>query len=51
MNALLYFITLAPLAAYLGVLILPSRAEKAISRWTIGMALAHLAAILTAITV
>ncbi len=51
MNALLYFITLAPLAAYLGVLLLPSRAEKAISRWTIGMALAHLAAILSAIAV
>jgi len=51
MNALLYFIALAPLAAYLGVLLLPSRAEKAISRWTIGMALAHLAAILSAIAV
>lgn len=51
MNALLYFITLAPLAAYLGVLAVPSRSEKLISRWTIAMAVAHLVAILAAIAV
>ena len=51
MNALLYFITFGPLAAYLVVLAIPSRSEKALSRWTVGAALAHLAAILAATAV
>ena len=45
MNALLYFITLAPLGAYLGVLLFPPRAERRIARWTLTAAGAHLAAV------
>ncbi len=51
MNNLLLFITLAPILAYLVVLLLPARAERLISRWSIGSALAHFAAVLGAAAV
>jgi len=51
MNSLLYFIIVVPVFAYAVVLVLPARAEQLISRWSVGTALTHFAAISAAIAV
>ena len=51
MNNLLLCITLAPFLAYFVVLLLPARAERLISRWSIGAALTHFVTVLGAVAV